>query len=378
MRRIFWAVLSVVTAFGAFVYYTNFYNLTERGNGPITLPEQFNCSMCEDQQYQNNNVNTSGIIIYRDQMNVRLLGIEKLHPFDTEKYGRVFAYLKETIPHLPYVRPKAVSYEQLAQIHTDKYLYEIQTNPKKIAKVAELELLSMVPNIILQRTFTLPMRYAVGATIAAGELIAPNKGYKAVFVLGGGFHHAYSSTGGGWCFFSDVILSIIHLSKIKTRKIRVLYIDLDAHTGNGVARDKRIIENRKFADVYIIDMYNAYIYPSDREAERSIDQRVQLTPRTSDKKYLRKLDQALASSIKLFPNPDIMYFNAGSDVLKGDPLGGLSITPNGLIKRDEMVFQHAKNINCPIVMVLSGGYQKTNARVIANSIISLNNKFTLF
>ena len=40
-----------------------------------------------------------------------------------------------------------------------------------------------------------------------------------------------------------------------------------------------------------------------------------------------------------------------------------------MIDRDELVFKHAYEINkVPIVMLLSGGYQMSNAPVIARSI----------
>ena len=32
-------------------------------------------------------------ILYTPEYNIGLLGIQKLHPFDTEKYGKVYKYL---------------------------------------------------------------------------------------------------------------------------------------------------------------------------------------------------------------------------------------------------------------------------------------------
>jgi histone deacetylase 11 len=43
----------------------------------------------------------------------------------------------------------------------------------------------------------------------------------------------------------------------------------------------------------------------------------------------------------------------------------------GVIARDEMVFSFAKSRNIPIVMLTSGGYQKSTAGVIADSIANL-------
>ena len=63
--------------------------------------------------------------------------------------------------------------------------------------------------------------------------------------------------------------------------------------------------------------------------------------------------------------------------MKGDPLGQLNISPEGVIKRDETIFKFALDRKVPIVMVLSGGYQKTNAPNMADSIENLVNKFNL-
>lgn len=70
--------------------------------------------------------------------------------------------------------------------------------------------------------------------------------------------------------------------------------------------------------------------------------------------------------------PDIIVYNAGTDVLDGDPLGGLSISPQGIVKRDEIVFRAARRRGIPILMVTSGGYQKRTARIIADSILNLH------
>ena len=41
------------------------------------------------------------------------------------------------------------------------------------------------------------------------------------------------------------------------------------------------------------------------------------------------------------------------------------------------MFSHALTNHIPIVMLLSGGYQKNNAKIIADSIANLNQKFNL-
>ena len=42
--------------------------------------------------------------------------------------------------------------------------------------------------------------------------------------------------------------------------------------------------------------------------------------------------------------------------MENDPLGGLNITPQGIVRRDELVFKKCWDNRIPIAMVLSGGY----------------------
>jgi len=125
-----------------------------------------------------------------------------------------------------------------------------------------------------------------------------------------------------------------------------------------------------------MDMYQTPNYPNDTEARKGISCSVSLALHTEDGTYLRKLKEKLPECLAKF-HPDLLVYNAGTDPLVGDPLGGLSISPRGLVERDEFVFECAISRNIPIVMVLSGGYQKSNARIIADSIINLHNRFNI-
>jgi histone deacetylase 11 len=117
-------------------------------------------------------------------------------------------------------------------------------------------------------------------------------------------------------------------------------------------------------------------YPGDYHAKKGINMDVPITSLWDDKRYLDTLKTSLKDSFSQFM-PDIVYYNAGSDILDSDPLGGLSISAEGITARDEMVFEMCIKNNVPIVMVLSGGYSKENARVITNSIENMMKKLDL-
>lgn len=129
-------------------------------------------------------------------------------------------------------------------------------------------------------------------------------------------------------------------------------------------------------NVFIIDFYNAEIYPCDFKAKGAIRYEEIVHAHTTDSQYMDKLERALDTCVESF-RPDFILYNAGTDCMEGDPLGGLNVSGNGIVERDEIVFRHALEKKVPVLMVMSGGYQESNAGVIANSISNLVAKFKL-
>lgn len=53
----------------------------------------------------------------------------------------------------------------------------------------------------------------------------------------------------------------------------------------------------------------------------------------------------------------------------------MNVSKDGIIARDQFVFEQAKSRNTPILMVLSGGYTQKSADIIADSIINLTSLY---
>lgn len=128
--------------------------------------------------------------------------------------------------------------------------------------------------------------------------------------------------------------------------------------------------------MHIVDAYNTNIYPGDEYAERAISTLIPIFHHDSDETYLEKLNQNIPEVFSTF-KPELVVYNAGTDCMSGDPLGLLNISPQGVIRRDEAIFEMCLSRKVPLVMILSGGYQKSNAPNIAESIENLMNKFKL-
>ncbi|KAL8611213.1 Histone deacetylase 11 [Nucella lapillus] len=337
----------------------------------------------EDEEDENRRPHTTGLyldvvetkwpVVYCSEYNISFLGMEKLHPFDAGKWGNIINFLKDAgmVRDDTLVVPVEATEEDLLAVHTKRYLSSLKLTSilegvnewsMTVAGITEIPPVALLPNFIVQRKVLRPFRYQTGGTILAGKL-AMERGWA--INVGGGFHHCSSDRGGGFCAYADITLSLRFLFERVEGVARAMIVDLDAHQGNGHERD--FMDDER---VYIMDVYNRGIYPHDGFAKRAIKRRVELEHFTDDKEYLRLVRKHLEGALNEF-TPDVIVYNAGTDILDGDPLGNLAISAQGIIERDQIVFQKARARNIPVMMVTSGGYMRETARIIADSILNL-------
>jgi len=69
-----------------------------------------------------------------------------------------------------------------------------------------------------------------------------------------------------------------------------------------------------------------------------------------------------------------VIYNAGTDIYEKDPIGRLKVSAQGIIDRDEFVFEASLSHGAKIMMVLSGGYSSESAEIIGKSIKNLLSK----
>ena len=183
------------------------------------------------------------------------------------------------------------------------------------------------------------------------------------FNLAGGYHHAWHDRGEGFCLYADVIIALRYAlqSGILGSNDRVLYIDLDAHQGNGVCRQLLYYELNQ---VTVFDMYARDNYPGDKLAIGRIDVGHPLPPRTGDANYLGVLC-ALLPEVFAVDSPRLVIYNAGTDILDTDPLGELGVSEAGVMDRDRFVIDTCLDKQVPLVIVPSGGYTERSHVLVA-------------
>ncbi|MFC6750743.1 hypothetical protein [Deinococcus aquaticus] len=150
---------------------------------------------------------------------------------------------------------------------------------------------------------------------------------------------------------------------------RILILDLDVHQGNGTAaifaREPRVLT---------VSVHAQNNYPFRKEIS---DLDVPLPDSTGDAAYLNALDRVVAPAVATFA-PDFVYYLAGADVLSGDQLGKLALSPAGVRRRDDRVLRWAARARLPTVTVMAGGYHRDPHALIAARLGTLDAALSAF
>ena len=187
-------------------------------------------------------------------------------------------------------------------------------------------------------------KFIMGGSIEALNFAISQNGIAAN--MAGGTHHAHYSFGAGYCIFNDLAICAIKCINNYSSINNVLIIDLDVHQGDGTAT---ILE--KYTNIFTFSMHCDSNFPLKKMVS-DID--LPLRRGMEDNEYLKLLNEQfeILSDVK----SDIILFQAGVDTLYDDKLGHLSLTKEGLRKRNKIVLDFAKKRKSPIVVFMGGGY----------------------
>jgi histone deacetylase 11 len=314
-------------------------------------------------------------IVYSPHYNIGFFGLERLHPFDSRKYGRAWKEVRRqmgpSVKRFQIAPPRAIRPSELLEVHSKEYLARLRDR-RFLADVLEVPQLKRVPARATEWLVLRPMRWATMGTIVAACAALE---HGLVINLSGGYHHASPEQGHGFSAYADVGLAIHDLRK--TGQLRpadkVAYVDLDAHQGNGVCRtffdDKR---------VFIYDQYNREIFPHDLKAQRRIDCDVPVVSGCRDADYLGALQHHLPSfldGISRGGEVRLAIYNAGTDIFREDALGGMNVSAEGVQQRDQFVLKELMRRHIPSIVLLSGGYSAESYRLVAQMIINVLEKW---
>jgi acetoin utilization deacetylase AcuC-like enzyme len=261
------------------------------------------------------------------------------HIFPIRKFELVRDRLLSEQTLLPeeLIEPKPATVEEVRLVHTEDYVSRLrsgQLTPREIRRLGLPWSESLV-----QRSF-----HAVGGTISAA-LTALEHGVSSN--LAGGTHHSFPDRGEGFCVLNDVAIAI---RTLRSRGLirRAAIVDCDVHQGNGTAT---IFADD--SDTFTFSIHGANNYPLFK-MRSTVD--IELPDGTSDDDYLTTLEGALPRVFSW--NPNIVFYLAGADPYVNDKLGRLSLSLDGLRRRDYYILNECYEQEIPVASVMSGGYAK--------------------
>ena len=262
------------------------------------------------------------------------------HVFPSKKYRLIHDALFDdgTAEPSDFIEPEPATNDDVLLVHGHGWVERLTTGTLSIKELMTLE----IPySEAMVRAFWL----ATGGTIlAARNALHDGLGFN----LSGGFHHAFPDHGEGFCAIHDVARAIRKLQKEGLIQ-KAMVVDCDVHHGNGTAR---IFTGDKTVLTLSIHQYNNY--PTDKPPS-TID--IHLSDGTGDEEYLKRLQQACQVAIDGF-SPDLLMYIAGADPYFDDQLGGLVLTMDGLMARDQLLLGLCRSHKVPVAITLAGGYAR--------------------
>lgn len=356
-------------------------------------------------------------IVYHPNYNIPFANW--LHSFDTQKYSKIVSRVSFFQEEKHFQSPtEELADELMVHSHSPEYLASLQSS-SGLAEALHIPLLSWVPYWILKKTLVRSVKLQYAGSVIAGHY-AMEHGYA--INIGGGYHHASRSEGGGFSMLAD-ITAIVHSLFESGKAKKIMIIDFDAHQGDGYETDLR--KEVRDGQVHIVDAYTPELFTDWNNTREVIGTKFYYSCEDDGTNFLKNVRRKLPPIMESF-QPDLVIYNAGTDPLEGDKYGGLKFTEKAIIERDEFVWKTCgipyDNLNednqekscdggnnrgrtrrsstsraisarrtsvtgakahkhkykhIPIVMLLSGGYTAKSIDAISSSFTNIFTKFGL-
>ena len=258
------------------------------------------------------------------------------HRFPMAKYAGLREVVERRLPAHFLEEAPAVTDAQLRLVHSHTYVEQVVGGTLPRLGIRRIGF-PWSPALVARE------RRSVGGTLAgARAALEHGRGVN----LAGGTHHAHPDHGGGFCLFNDAGVAVRTL-QAEGRIKRAMVIDCDVHQGDGTA-----VVFQADPSVFTVSLHGGHNYPF-RKPPSDLD--VPLPKGTEDGAYLAALRAALAHAFDVFA-PELVVYQSGVDPWVGDRLGTLALSADGLLMRDQVVFDRCDREGVPVVVTMGGGY----------------------
>jgi acetoin utilization protein AcuC len=248
------------------------------------------------------------------------------HPLSPRRFGPGIGLL-EAIGAVPGLAPEPASDDVLAWVHEPAYIERVKSFS---ADPFGRPMAGIGPG----DSPAFAGMHAAAAAVAGGSVAAMEAILRGdvehAFHPGGGLHHAMPARASGFCVYNDPALAI---ARARQDGLRVLYVDLDVHHGDGV---QAIHWNDPGVMTVSIHESGLSLFPGTGFADErggpdapGSKVNLPLDAGTGERGWLAALEAVLPALAKTF-EPDIIVSQHGADAHAWDPLAHLKVTTTAM------------------------------------------------
>lgn len=282
-----------------------------------------------------------------------------LHPMKVERYRLTYDLMQacgltdvsgvEVVEALPATR------EDLLKFHRSDYLDILAQYSRDNTSCANFKYgLGDMENPVFEGLYEWISLMCGGTITAVREVV--KHGRRAAFSMAGGWHHGFAARASGFCYLNDVVVA---LKPLLEQGKRIVYVDLDAHHGDGVqqafyATDQvlTISMHECSKDFY---PYSGFVRESGAGAGYGYCVNIPLVPHSDDLILEQALQRIVLPLIEAY-KPDLLITQMGADFMRTDPLTRLEGTTAFM----EYAARRFMATGLPWVAVGGGGYHSVN------------------
>ena len=254
------------------------------------------------------------------------------HPFNPKRLELTVSLIEElgllSDPALRLVKPRMASDEELSRVHDPAYIAAV----KRLGQEGSLRDeegwqwgLGTEDNPIFPGMHE-ATALVTGGTLQCAQLVMSGEVRRA-FNVAGGLHHAHRAKASGFCIYDDLAVAIAWIRD--KYDVRVLYIDYDAHHGDGV-------QGLFYDDpnVLTLSMHESgrYLFPGTGFVDElgegdgyGYSLNLPVEPHTEDDSWMSLTNSLLPEVFEAF-RPEVVVLQNGCDAHVLDPLTHLRCT----------------------------------------------------
>ena len=278
------------------------------------------------------------------------------HPFKAVRPELVKSLLESLGAPLELITSQPATIEEIRRVHSSAYVSRVirASSGENVPDALQYGIgTSDTPIFARMHDATAGV---AGATLTAARLVSSGAVTRALNIAGG-LHHAQHGMGSGFCVYNDLSIAIADLV---SSGLRVAYLDVDAHHGDGVQwlhyDDPNVLTISLHETGRYLFPGTGQIHELGRGAGLGYSLNVPLEPYTTDGSYLDCLTRVLEPALMWF-KPDVLVLQGGADSHQFDPLADLNLTTQGYAVIYRLAVQMAvAHAGGRIIATGGGGY----------------------